>query len=66
MVTIQKEDTSLNAILGLCRTGFVILMLVAGAIIFNKDANDFVVAPIEEMLKRIRRIALNPLEAAKI
>jgi hypothetical protein len=42
------------------------MMLVAGAIIFNKDSNDFVVAPIEEMLKRIRRIAMNPLEAAKI
>jgi len=41
-------------------------MLVSGSIVFNKDANDFVVVPIEDMLGRIKRIALNPLEAAKI
>ena len=41
-------------------------MLVTGAIIFNKDANDYVVVPIEDMLGRIKRIAMNPLEAARI
>lgn len=33
---------------------------------FNKDSNDLVVIPIENMLSKIRRIAENPLEAAKM
>lgn len=33
---------------------------------FTKDANDLVVIPIENMLSKVRRIADNPLEAARI
>lgn len=40
--------------------------MVAGAILFSKDATDLVVTPIENMLSKVRRIAKNPLEAAKI
>lgn len=56
----------MNAILGITRTTFVILILASGAIYFSKDANDYVVVPIENMLMKVRRIANNPLEAAKI
>ena len=48
------------------RTTFVIIVLVAGVLLFSKDANDLVVVPIETMLNKVRRIAENPLEAAKI
>jgi hypothetical protein len=41
-------------------------VLVAGAVLFSKDANDLVVTPIERMLVKVRRISQNPLEAAQI
>ena len=33
---------------------------------FSKDVEDFVLIPIENMLKKVERIAKNPLEAAQI
>jgi hypothetical protein len=45
---------------------YCILVLVAGAVMFSKDANDLVVAPIESMLIKVKRISNNPLEAARI
>jgi hypothetical protein len=44
----------------------MILVLVTGAVMFSKDANDLVVAPIENMLEKVKRISKNPLEAARI
>jgi hypothetical protein len=61
-----REDTKLNAILGILRTIFVCVVLTAGAMYFSKDSNDLVLAPIENMLSKIKRIAANPLEAAQI
>lgn len=60
------EDVQLGAYLGLARTTFVIIIMVAGAIFFSKDTNDLVVIPIENMLQKIKRISNNPLEAAKM
>jgi hypothetical protein len=40
--------------------------MVFSAIYFSKDTTDLVVAPIENMLSKVKRIAKNPLEAAKI
>ena len=37
-----------------------------GAVLFNKDANDYVVIPIEDMLSKVKRLAENPLEAMKM
>jgi hypothetical protein len=66
-VLIDNKDTSnLDAILGIIRTSFVIVVLVSGAIFFSKDSNDLVVTPIESMLAKVRRISKNPLEAAHI
>lgn len=63
---IDVFDTHLNAILGIVRTFFVIIVLVAGVVFFNKDASDYVVTPIENMLAKVRKISENPLEAAKM
>ena len=44
----------------------MIVILAIGVVFFTKDANDYVVVPIETMLSKVKRIADNPLEAAKI
>jgi hypothetical protein len=56
----------MNSILGIIRTSFVIVVMVAGAVLFSKDASDLVVNPIESMLAKVKRISDNPLAAAKI
>jgi len=40
-------------------------VLAAGALVFTKDANDLVIAPIEQMIQKVNRIARNPLDAAQ-
>jgi hypothetical protein len=62
----NKETANLEAILGIIRTSFVVVILVVGAIYFSKDSNDIVVVPIENMLAKVKRISKNPLEAARI
>lgn len=66
LIVGNYDESQLNAILGLVRTTFVIVVLVLGAILFSKDANDLIVTPIENMLAKVRRISDNPLAAARI
>lgn len=62
----MSGDNNLNAILSIIRTIFVSIVLAAGAIYFSSDVERLVLQPIESMMKKVRRIAENPLEAAQI
>jgi RPA family protein len=64
VMVVQYDDTQLNALLSIVMTTFVIMVMVTGALFFNKDSNELVVIPIENMLRKVRRIIRNPLEAA--
>eukprot|EP00830_Metopus_es_P012612 TRINITY_DN2836_c0_g1_i1.p1 TRINITY_DN2836_c0_g1~~TRINITY_DN2836_c0_g1_i1.p1 ORF type:complete len:601 (-),score=131.34 TRINITY_DN2836_c0_g1_i1:1153-2955(-) len=57
-----RTDTQMDALLGILQTIFVCLMLAIGGFFFTKDATDLVVAPIEQMMRKIKRIVGNPLE----
>jgi len=46
------------------RTIFVSVVLSSAAILFSSDVETLVLNPIESMMKKVRRIAENPLEAA--
>lgn len=59
-----RGDNNLNAILSMIRTVFVSVVLASGAIYFSSDVERLVLQPIESMMKKVRRIADNPLEAA--
>lgn len=61
----MRADTKLNAGLSIGRTFFVCFVLAAGALLFSKDANELVIAPIEAMIQKVNRIAKNPLQAAQ-
>eukprot|EP01022_Parablepharisma_sp_SALTPOND_P028235 TRINITY_DN6_c0_g1_i2.p3 TRINITY_DN6_c0_g1~~TRINITY_DN6_c0_g1_i2.p3 ORF type:complete len:725 (-),score=113.15 TRINITY_DN6_c0_g1_i2:12502-14676(-) len=60
-----RADTRMEALFGILQTIFVCIMLTIGAFMFTKDATDLVIGPIEEMMGKVKRIAQNPLEAAK-
>ena len=65
-VVSYRSDMQLNAILSICRTIFVTIVLAVAALSFAKDTNKLVLAPIESMLIKVKRIAANPLAAAQI
>jgi class 3 adenylate cyclase len=53
-----------EAIISLCRTFFVCIVLGIGSVYFSQDANNLVLSPIERMLEKVKFIAKNPLAAA--
>lgn len=66
LILNQKDDNKLNAILSIVRTTFLMFLLSTSSILFIKDINDLVLTPIEKMLVTVKRIAQNPLEAARM
>jgi len=59
----KTADVVLGAWLSFIRTWLVCIILGGGAYMFSSTAEHLVVDPIEEMLKKVKRIATNPLEA---
>lgn len=56
---------SKKAILEICKTIFVCLVLSLGALLFSKDANDLALRPIERMIEKVKMIAKNPITATE-
>jgi len=50
-----------QAILNMMRTSFVCIILLVGAILFNKDANTLVLRPLDRMVMKIQVMSENPL-----
>lgn len=73
-ITDSTMTSSINAGLSIIRTIFVCLVLAFSAIVLSKDVQVLVLDPIgtttliylflDRMLKKVDRIAKNPLEAA--
>jgi hypothetical protein len=53
----------LQAILGLCQTFGVCIILSSGAYFFSKNTSDLVIDPIENMIERVNHITSDPLSA---
>ena len=55
----------MSALLGLCKTIYICLVLLIGALAFSYDANKHALAPIERMITKVNEIARNPISAKK-
>lgn len=62
VVDIRSVKQS-EAILGICRTIFVSIVLTLGSMYFSKDINDLALRPIERMIRKVNQIASNPLSS---
>jgi class 3 adenylate cyclase len=58
-----RAETRLSAGLNICKTVFVLIVLTLGALFFTSDATNLVITPIEKMIKKVQRIAENPMRA---
>lgn len=55
-----------TAIFSLATTSFVLVLLLAGSLMFSRDANRLIVNPVEQMIRRVKEIRDNPLIAMQM
>eukprot|EP00899_Mesostigma_viride_P006218 jgi/Mesvir1/15598/Mv03208-RA.1 len=65
-VSDKRWESQMQAILNICRTVFVCIILGMGALLFSRDANELVIMPIERMIKKVRDVSENPLMKQKV
>jgi len=58
-----KEMRNLDSQFSLSRTMIVTILLMFSSLYFNKDANELILQPIEQMIDKIRKITRNPIKA---
>merc|ERR1719498_289876 len=56
----------MDAAFNLCITFFVCIVLCVASMYFSNDANNLVLKPVENMIKRVEAIRENPLIAMKM
>jgi class 3 adenylate cyclase len=59
----DRANSHLSSILNILKTIFICLVFSGGAIWFSKDTSEMVLEPIESMIKKIKEISKNPIEA---
>jgi hypothetical protein len=59
-----RSYSKIEAVINICRTTYVCLVLSFAAIFFNKDAQTLVLDPLERMIEKVKLMAQNPLAAA--
>jgi len=59
----KKSDIKNQALINICRTIFVAIVLSMGSMYFSKDVNTLAIRPIERMIKKVNEIATNPLSS---
>lgn len=62
----QRPKVRIEALLNLGQTLVVVVVLALGALLFSRDANSLVLAPIERMIAKMENIRDNPLAAMKL
>eukprot|EP00632_Arachnochrysis_sp_CCMP2950_P001313 CAMPEP_0185705634 /NCGR_PEP_ID=MMETSP1164-20130828/20270_1 /TAXON_ID=1104430 /ORGANISM="Chrysoreinhardia sp, Strain CCMP2950" /LENGTH=833 /DNA_ID=CAMNT_0028373023 /DNA_START=368 /DNA_END=2868 /DNA_ORIENTATION=+ len=61
-----RSQERLLAGLAICKTFFIMVVLVSASIFFNKDAQLFVIGPIERMMTLVKRLSQNPLDPTNL
>lgn len=61
-----RAEANFAAVLNIINTIFVCVVLSVSSMLFSKDANELVLSPVESMMNKVKKIASNPLLAARI
>jgi hypothetical protein len=54
------QISQLNALISICKTVAVCMILIFGAFCFSKDTNSMVLMPLDSMVRKIQRLTKNP------
>jgi len=60
-----RAYTQMAAVLGIVLTLVICIVLASGSLILSKVTQDLVLSPIENMIKNVKAITMNPIEAAQ-
>ena len=61
-----RKETKLNHFLNLCQTIFVCVALTISTILFENDANELVLKPLEIMIEIVDKVAKDPIGAKNV
>ena len=61
----RTSVADLNAFINILRTLFSLAVFIIFALLFSRDANKLILEPMERMMRTIKRIKANPVQAAK-
>ena len=59
----RRWESQVEAVLDICMSLFLVVVLGLGAFFFNRDVNSLAVKPIQRMLAKIVEVSENPLQA---
>ncbi|KAJ1450093.1 hypothetical protein M885DRAFT_533256 [Pelagophyceae sp. CCMP2097] len=62
----SRRSARLVAVMSILKTTMIMLMLVLGSLAFARDAQLFVIGPIERMTTLVKRLSENPLDPANL
>ncbi|OMJ72818.1 hypothetical protein SteCoe_28655 [Stentor coeruleus] len=60
-----RYSMKLASQLNICKTVFICLVLGVFSYVLDRDSKELVINPIENMIKKVKKISKNPLEAAQ-
>jgi len=63
--SIRSQERLLSG-LAILKTFFIMVVLILASLVFNRDAQVFVIGPIERMMTLVRRLSENPLDSANL
>ena len=58
-----SSQSSLQAGINMIKTFFICLVLTIGSVMFSKDTNTIILEPLENMIRTVKNISKNPLQA---
>ena len=59
----NRQESRLSAIINICSTLFICIVLIGGSICFNRDIKNRVLKPFEKIIDKIRKVTVNPCKA---
>jgi len=62
-VVSSRHHNLLHAWLRIINIAFICVILTYGAVLFSKDANKLVLQPLQRIIKRVNKIAMDPVKA---
>lgn len=62
----NRSSATLGALLGICRTIFVCMILTVSVLKLSRDSEKLVINPLEKMVLNVRKISRNPLQASEL
>jgi len=66
IVLSERYNKKVESALGICKTTFILILLLMGSMSFSSDANTLILNPLERLMQLVNNIAINPKIAVEL